>query len=118
MRGRSKSPAIFNIRRRTLEDEKKDIKEMKVQIDLDEATAQGTYCNFAIVNHTDSEFVVDSIYLQPMQPKAKVRSRVIMTPKHAKKLMNALAENIKRYEDMFGVIPDDVDGVDKHNLVH
>jgi hypothetical protein len=106
------------LRRRTLENDKKDMKEMKVQIDLDEATAQGAYCNFAIVNHTDSEFVVDSIYLQPMQPKAKVRSRVIMTPKHAKKLMNALAENIKRYEENFGVIPDDVDGLDNHDLIH
>lgn len=106
------------LRRRILADKKKDMKEMKVQIDLDETTAQGAYCNFAIVNHTDSEFVVDSIYLQPMQPKAKVRSRVIMTPKHAKKLMNALAENIKRFEETFGKIPDDVDGLDNHNLVH
>jgi len=112
------SPAIFNIRRMILKDEKKDMKEMKIQIDLDEVTAQGTYCNFAIVNHTDSEFVVDSIYLQPMQPKAKVRSRVIMTPKHAKKLMNALAENIKRYEETFGKIPEDVDGLNEHNLIH
>lgn len=101
-----------------MKDDKKDVKEMKVQIDLDDVTAQGAYCNFAIVNHTDSEFVVDSIYLQPMQPKAKVRSRVIMTPKHAKKLMNALAENIKRFEENFGVIPEDVDGLDKHDLMH
>ena len=82
-------------------------KEVKLQIDIDDVTAQGAYCNFAIVNHSDAEFVVDFIYLQPMQPKAKVRSRIITTPKHAKKLVSALLENIKRYEEKFGPIPED-----------
>lgn len=82
----------------------KDKKELKLQIDIDDNTAQGLYCNFAVVNHSDAEFVIDFIYLQPMQPKAKVRSRIITSPKHAKKLMNALAENLKGYEKNFGAI--------------
>jgi len=97
--------------------EKKN-KEVKLQIDLDDVTAQGAYCNFAIVNHSDTEFVIDFIYLQPMQPKAKVRSRIITTPKHAKKLVNALLENIKRYEDKFGPIPEDTSDITPQDIVH
>lgn len=93
-------------------------KEMKLQIDLDDIVAQGAYCNFAIVNHSDAEFVLDFIYLQPMQPKAKVRSRIITTPKHAKKLMNALSENIKRFEEKFGAIPEDTENHGEREIIH
>ena len=82
-------------------------KELKLQIDLDDVTAQGVYCNFVIVNHSDAEFVIDFIYLQPMQPKAKVRSRIITSPRHAKKLIKALSENLRHYEKEFGPLPDE-----------
>ncbi len=97
------------------EDEKKEV---KLQIDIDDETAQGVYCNFAIVNHSDAEFIVDFIYLQPMQPKAKVRSRIITTPKHAKKLLNALADNIRKYEENFGAIPEDTDPAGEQDMMH
>lgn len=79
-------------------------KNMQVQIQLDEETAQGMYVNLAIVNHTENEFTLDMLYLQPQQPKAKVRARLISSPRHAKRLLNALEENIRRYEDKHGPI--------------
>jgi len=94
-------------------------KELKLQVDIDESTAQGMYCNFAVVNHTDVDFVLDFIYLQPMQPKAKVRSRIITSPKHAKKLIEALSDNLKRYEEKFGPIPtDNSNGELQDQIVH
>jgi hypothetical protein len=95
-----------------------DDKEMKIQIDLDENIAQGVYSNFAVVNHSDADFVIDFIYLQPMQPKAKVRSRIITTPKHARKLLAALTENIDRYEKKFGPIPSDPEEESNQDLMH
>jgi hypothetical protein len=79
-------------------------KEIQLQIELDEAIAQGVYCNLAMVNHTPTEFTLDFIYVQPQQPKAKVRSRVITSPQHMKRLLSALQDNISRFESMFGVI--------------
>lgn len=84
----------------------KNKKDVKLEIDLDENTAQGIYSNLVVVNHSDTEFVLDFIYLQPMQPKAKVRSRIIASPKHAKKILAALSENIKIYEERFGTLDD------------
>jgi hypothetical protein len=66
--------------------------------------AQGAYVNLAVVNHNDSEFVVDLIFIQPQTPRAKVRSRVILSPQHAKRFVAALQENINRYEQNFGEI--------------
>ncbi|MBE9536947.1 MAG: DUF3467 domain-containing protein [Proteobacteria bacterium] len=91
---------------------------MKLQIDLDENIAQGVYSNFAVVNHSDADFVIDFIYLQPMQPKAKVRSRIITTPKHAKKLLAALTDNINKYEKAFGPIPPDPEEGSNQDLMH
>lgn len=79
-------------------------KHVQIQIQLDEETAQGMYVNLAMVNHTETEFTVDLMYLQPQQPKAKVRARIISSPKHTKRLLAALQENIRRYEDRFGAI--------------
>ena len=62
------------------------------------------YVNLALVNHTETEFTIDVMYLQPQQPKAKVRARLISSPKHTKRLLLALQENIRRYEDRFGTI--------------
>lgn len=78
----------------------------QINIELDEATAQGTYSNLAIINHSVSEFVVDFVNIMPGTPKSKVKSRIILTPQHAKRLLNALNENIKRFENAHGEIQD------------
>ena len=79
-------------------------KKVQIQIQLDEETAQGIYANLALVNHTETEFTLDFMYLQPQQPKAKVRARIISNPKHAKRVLNALQENMRRFEERFGEI--------------
>jgi hypothetical protein len=79
-------------------------KEVKLEIQLDEETAQGVYVNLAVVNHNDTEFTLDFIFVQPQAPRAKVRSRVITSPRHAKRMLMALQENIARYEKTFGPI--------------
>jgi hypothetical protein len=78
--------------------------EPQLQIDLDEATALGAYCNLALINHSDAEFVMDFVYLPPAAPRARVRSRIITSPRHAKRLLRALETNIARYEQLFGKI--------------
>ena len=78
--------------------------EKQVQIEVDDQTAQGIYCNLALVNHAQDEFTLDFIYFQPQQPKAKVRSRVITSPQHMKRLLQAIQDNVSRYESTFGVI--------------
>ncbi len=77
---------------------------LQLQIEIDPATANGSFINMAMVNHTDTEFTLDLIYLQPQAPKAVVRARAITTPKHMKRLLHALEDNIKKYEARFGVI--------------
>ena len=78
----------------------------QINIELSEEIAEGVYSNLAIISHSHSEFIVDFIRLVPNVPKAKVKSRIILTPQHAKRLMKALQDNIKRYEAQFGVIED------------
>ena len=77
---------------------------VQVQIEIDPATANGAFINMAMVNHTETEFTLDLIYLQPQAPKAVVRSRVITTPKHMKRLLLALQDNVHKYEERFGKI--------------
>ncbi len=77
-----------------------------LQIDLDEATAQGAYCNLALINHSDAEFVIDFAFMQPATPRARVRARIIVSPRHAKRLLRALEANVVRYEERFGRIDD------------
>ncbi len=78
----------------------------QLNIELDEKIAEGTYANLAIINHSVSEFVVDFVNVMPGTPKAKVKSRIILTPQHAKRLMKALADNVKRFENSHGKIKD------------
>ena len=78
--------------------------ENQLQIELKEDVAQGVYCNFAVISHSSSEFVMDLIRMLPGMPKAQVQSRVILTPEHAVRLMHALQDNITRYEQTFGTI--------------
>jgi len=79
-------------------------KEHKINISIDEKLADGTYANLAIINHSPAEFVVDFVALMPGAPKANVKSRIILTPEHAKRFQKALAENIQRYENAHGDI--------------
>lgn len=75
-----------------------------MQIELSEEIAQGIYSNLAIIAHSSSEFVIDFVRLLPGIPKAKVKSRIILTPEHAKRLMLALIDNVKKYESQLGEI--------------
>lgn len=81
---------------------------MQIQIELDQDTAQGMYVNMAMVNHSESEFTVDFIYVQPQAPKAKVRARIISSPKHTKRLLMALQDSVAQFERKYGNI--DVSG--------
>lgn len=72
--------------------------ENQLSIELSEEIAEGTYSNLAIITHSSSEFVLDFIRVMPGTPKAKVKSRVILTPEHAKRLLSALEDNIEKFE--------------------
>jgi hypothetical protein len=78
--------------------------EKKINIELPEEVAEGIYSNLALITHSPSEFVCDFVQLMPGMPKAKVRSRVIMTPENAKRLLNALQDNVRKYEENIGKI--------------
>ncbi|MDX2191685.1 MAG: DUF3467 domain-containing protein [Bacteroidota bacterium] len=78
--------------------------ENQINIELSEEVAEGIYSNLAMIAHSNSEFVVDFIRLMPGLPKAKVKSRIILTPEHAKRLLQALADNVTKYESSFGEI--------------
>ena len=75
-----------------------------IEIQLDEQIAQGNYCNLAIIAHSTSEFIIDFATMLPGLPKARVKSRVVLTPEHAKRLLLSLQENITRYENNIGKI--------------
>ena len=68
--------------------------------------SEGVYSNLAIITHSTAEFVLDFINVMPNAPKAKVKSRVILAPQHAKRLMKALVENVKKFEQVHGAIKD------------
>ncbi|MFH1725974.1 MAG: DUF3467 domain-containing protein [Elusimicrobiota bacterium] len=76
----------------------------QLEIEVDDVTAQGVYANFCAITHTQSEFLLDFIFMQPGRPKAKVRTRIISSPHHTKRLVAALADNLGKYEARFGPI--------------
>ena len=76
----------------------------QLNIELSAEVAEGTYSNLAIISHSSSEFVIDFIRIMPGTPKAKVKSRIILTPEHAKRLLFALQDNISKYEQQHGKI--------------
>ncbi|HZH03427.1 MAG TPA: DUF3467 domain-containing protein [Myxococcaceae bacterium] len=78
--------------------------EVQLQIQIDDDISNGHYVNMALVNHTETEFTLDFIYVQPQQPKAKVRSRIITNPKHMKRLLLAMQDNVSKFEAKFGPI--------------
>ena len=79
-------------------------KSNRIDIELNDTISEGSYANLAMIAHSSSEFVLDFINVMPGVPKAKVRSRIILTPEHTKKLINALNENLINYEKVFGEI--------------
>ncbi|MDH7444903.1 DUF3467 domain-containing protein [Aquimarina sp. 2201CG14-23] len=86
--------------------DQKNQKQNQLNIELDEAIADGIYSNLAIINHSVSEFVVDFVNIMPGRPKSKVKSRIILTPQHAKRLLKALSDNVSRFEAAHGEIKD------------
>lgn len=78
----------------------------QLNIEISEEVAEGQYANLAIITHSHAEFVIDFVNVMPGTPKSKVKSRIIVTPQHAKRFMNALAENVQRYEAANGPIKD------------
>lgn len=88
-------------------DQTQNIKQGQIEIELPEEEASGTYSNLVMISHSASEFILDFISVMPGVPKAKVVKRMVLTPDHAKRLVNALSENIKRFEDENGAILND-----------
>ncbi|EAS21123.1 DUF3467 domain-containing protein [Nonlabens mediterrranea] len=78
----------------------------KLNIEIDAEVAEGQYSNLAIINHSMSEFVVDFVNIMPGNPKSKVKSRIVLTPQHAKRLAKALADNVRKFEKANGDIKD------------
>jgi len=74
----------------------------KLQVQIDEDVAQGVYSNLVLLNHTENEFVLDFAFIQPSNGRAKVRARVVSSPRHTKRLLMALQKNLERYEERFG----------------
>jgi hypothetical protein len=95
-----------------MEDQKKQ-NQNQLNIELSEEVAQGVYSNLAIITHSTSEFVVDFVRVMPGIPKAGVKSRIILTPEHAKRLQIALQDNIKKFEQQHGTIKVNM-GIDPH----
>ncbi len=77
-----------------------------LNIELSEEVAEGIYSNLALITHSNSEFVIDFIKIMPGVPKAKVKSRIFLTPQHAKRLARALHDNISKFEAVHGPIKD------------
>ncbi len=76
----------------------------QLNIELSEDIAEGIYSNLAIITHSNSEFVIDFVKVMPGVPKAKVKSRIVLTPQHAKRLLSAMADNISKFEALHGPI--------------
>ena len=90
----------------------------QINIELSEEQAEGIYANLAMITHSPSEFVIDFIKMMPGIPKAKVKSRIIVTPQHAKRLLRALKDNVSKYEAMHGTIdiPEGHEGMPPFNM--
>ena len=80
--------------------------ENPINIEISEEMAEGQYANLAIITHSHAEFVVDFVNVMPGTPKSKVKSRIILTPQHAKRLLNALGDNLEKFEAINGKIKD------------
>ena len=81
-----------------------EIKKQEIKIEIDDQTANGSYSNLALITHSQTEFIIDFIFVQPQNGKAKVKNRIITSPLHAKKFLQALKDNVAKYEMRFGEI--------------
>ena len=81
-------------------------KQGQINIELSEEVAQGEYSNLAVITHSSAEFIVDFVSMMPGTPKARVKSRIILTPQHAKRLLKALNDNVRKFESQHGEIAD------------
>ena len=88
-------------------EKRKENQPQQINIELGEKEAEGIYSNLAIISHSPAEFIIDFTRLMPGIPKAKVHARIVMTPQHTKLLMNALSDNIHKYEKIHGDIKAD-----------
>jgi hypothetical protein len=84
--------------------EQQDNQQNQLNIELTEEMAEGEYSNLAVITHSNAEFIIDFIKVMPGVPKAKVKSRILLTPQHAKRLLMALGDNISKYESIHGPI--------------
>jgi len=92
--------------------EPKNPAQNKINLELSDEVAEGIYSNLAIITHSRSEFIIDFVKMLPGIPKAKVKSRIILTPQHAKRLVKALIDNIKKFESLHGEIKEsDIDQI-------
>ncbi len=96
---------VYLLSKRSIMDEQQQAQN-QLNIEISEETAEGIYANLAIITHSHAEFVLDFVNVMPGMPKSKVKSRIILTPQHAKRLMKAITENIQRYEQSNGNIRD------------
>lgn len=87
-------------------DQPKDKGQKQLNIELSEEIADGIYSNLAIITHSNAEFILDFVRVMPGMPKARVKSRIVLTPQHAKRLMRALQDNVVKYESVHGKIPE------------
>jgi hypothetical protein len=78
----------------------------QLNLEISEEVAEGQYANLAIITHSHAEFVVDFVNVMPGTPKSRVKARIILTPQHAKRLLNALEDNLQKFEDAHGQIRD------------
>ncbi|MEK7384753.1 MAG: DUF3467 domain-containing protein [Elusimicrobiota bacterium] len=81
-----------------------DDKNTPLQIEIDDGVARGIYTNLALLTHSETEFILDFLFIQPQTPKTKVLTRLVSSPVHAKRLLTALADNLAKYEARFGTI--------------
>ncbi|MEO5782658.1 MAG: DUF3467 domain-containing protein [Ginsengibacter sp.] len=78
----------------------------QLNIEISEEVSEGVYANLAIITHSHAEFIVDFVNVMPGTPKSKVKSRIILTPTHAKRFMKAMIDNVKKFESVNGNIQD------------
>ena len=83
-----------------------EVPQNQLNIEISVEIAEGQYANLAIITHSHAEFVIDFVNVMPGTPKSKVKSRIVLTPQHAKRLMKALADNVQKFEAVNGTIKD------------
>jgi len=76
-------------------------KEGEVNLEIDEEVSKGIYTNFAVVSHTNTEFIIDFAFIFPGQPRNKVRTRIISSPQHTKRFLMALQDNVRKFEEKY-----------------